>query len=95
MLGLGLAPRLALLGLGLGAESSLLGFRIGVIGEEEEGDLEKKEVIWRCWLTSGDRPLLRRRDAIDEGFAISESIREKREREVIVRRERRAGKREN
>lgn len=30
--------------------------------EEEEEDLEKKEVIWRCWLTRGDRPLLRRRE---------------------------------
>lgn len=37
---------------------------------EEEADLEKKEVIWRCWLTSGDRPLLRRReDAIAVSLA--------------------------
>lgn len=66
MLGLGLGLRLGLglgLGLGLTEEESLVGFCVGVMEEEEEEeDLEKKEVIWRCWLTRGDRPLLRRRE---------------------------------
>lgn len=62
-LGLGLGLRLGLgLGLGLAEEESLVGFCVVVMGEEEEEDLEKKEVIWRCWLTRGDRPLLRRRE---------------------------------
>lgn len=34
-------------------------------GEGDEEDLVKKDVIWRCWFTSGDRPLVGRRKAIE------------------------------
>ncbi|TQE10094.1 hypothetical protein C1H46_004264 [Malus baccata] len=42
-----------------------LGFKVCLeeIGDRVEVALEKKEVIWRCGLTSGDWPLVRRRDA--------------------------------
>lgn len=33
--------------------------------EDEEEDLVKKDVIWRCWFTSGDRPLVGRREAME------------------------------
>ena len=42
----------------------------GVDGEGEGVDEEeKKAVIWLCFRTSGERPLLARRDAIAEGGA--------------------------
>jgi hypothetical protein len=55
------------LGLFLGTESgTVLGLCLGRVGEGDDVVLEKKEVIWRCGLTSGDRPLLwRRAGAID------------------------------
>ncbi|KAM1504018.1 hypothetical protein ACFXTO_000178 [Malus domestica] len=42
-----------------------LGFRVCLeeIGDGVEVALEKKKMIWRCGLTSGDWPLVRRRDA--------------------------------
>ena len=36
-------------------------------GGEGVGEEEKKAVIWLCFRTSGERPLLARRDAIAEG----------------------------
>lgn len=62
------------LGLRLGVRLGLgLGYCLGRTGEGEgegEGEdeaLEKKAVIWLCWFTSGDLPLLRRRvGAIEE-----------------------------
>lgn len=49
-------------GEGLGAPA------FGVDGEGEGvGEEEKKAVIWLCFRTSGERPLLARRDAIAEG----------------------------
>lgn len=55
------------LGLGLGTELENLEFCLERVGDGEgEGEddvvLVKKAVIWRCWFTIGDRPLLRRRD---------------------------------
>lgn len=55
VLGLGLGFRV---GLAFEFGLSLLGLISEETGDGEEADLEKKEVIWRCWLTSGDRPLL-------------------------------------
>lgn len=56
-LGLGLGVRLEL-ELGFGSEFDLLGFNLEILGDGDgELDLEKKEVIWRCGLTSGDLPL--------------------------------------
>lgn len=54
--------------LGLGLELGL-GYFFGEEGEGE-GEIEllpgvKKDVIWRCWLTKGDRPLRRREEAIE------------------------------
>lgn len=50
------------LGLGWGVESGS-GRGDGAAEEEAEAGLEeKKEVIWNCLFTSGDRPLLWRRD---------------------------------
>lgn len=65
MAGLGLGVGLSsgsegLRGLGLGPRVEL-GFWRGE-GVEEPGLEEKKEVIWNCLFTSGDRPLLWRRD---------------------------------
>lgn len=56
----------AALQLGLGFTCSEIFLRLGFLletggdgdVEEDDKDLEKKAVIWRCWLTSGDRPLL-------------------------------------
>lgn len=54
-------------GEGLGAPA------FGVDGEGEGvGDEEKKAVIWLCLRTSGERPLLARRDAIAEGRGAEE-----------------------
>lgn len=56
-LGLGLGVRLEL-ELGFGSEFDSLGFNLEILGDGDgELDLEKKEVIWRCGLTSGDLPL--------------------------------------
>lgn len=46
-------------------DGSELGFDLGV-GSGGEG-LEKKWVIWLCFRTRGERPLLRRRD-MGKGF---------------------------
>ena len=51
--------------LGLGLEN--LEFCLERVGDgdgegEDEVVLVKKAVIWRCWFTIGDRPLLWRRD---------------------------------
>ena len=49
------------LGVGLGLEN--LEFCLERVGDgEDEVVLVKKAVIWRCWFTIGDRPLLWRRD---------------------------------
>ena len=57
------------LGLELGVELGLeiLEFCLERVGDgegegEDEVVLVKKAVIWRCWFTIGDRPLLWRRD---------------------------------
>ena len=55
VLGLGLGFRE---GLGFGLRMGLTGFLLDETEDEEEVNLEKKEVIWLCWLTIGDRPLL-------------------------------------
>ena len=48
----------------------------GVDGEGEGVDEEeKKAVIWLCFRTSGERPLLARRDAIAEGGATTPLLR--------------------
>lgn len=55
-LGLGLGIQLEL-GLAVGSEFDLL-VNLEIVGDGDgELDLEKKEVIWRCGLTSGDLPL--------------------------------------
>lgn len=51
--------------LGLGTELDNLEFCLERVGDgegEDEVVLVKKAVIWRCWFTIGDRPLLWRRD---------------------------------
>ena len=53
--------------LGLGTELENLEFCLERVGDgdgegEDEVVLVKKAVIWRCWFTIGDRPLLWRRD---------------------------------
>ena len=51
------------LGLGLGTELENLEFCLERVGDgDDEVVLVKKAVIWRCWFTIGDRPLLWRRD---------------------------------
>lgn len=76
-LGLGLGLRLEL-ELGFGFEFDLLGFNLEIVGEGDgELDLEKKEVIWRCGLTSGDLPLFWRLPG-----AILILLRNKREQEM-------------
>ena len=44
-------------------EGSAAGF--GVVAEGEGDGEEKKAVIWLCFRMRGERPLLRRRDAIE------------------------------
>lgn len=61
VLGLGLGLRVRL-GLGLGFNFEVC---LDMVGDGEGdgiADLEKKDVIWRCWLTNGDLPLFCRRD---------------------------------
>lgn len=73
VVGLGLLPGL---GLGLGfafRRVSRVSFRVGDGTEEADVDegLEKKEVIWLCLFTRGDRPLdCRRAGAISWGDSI-------------------------
>lgn len=45
-------------------EGDGVGFAADFEAEEEGEGVEKKEVIWLCFRTRGERPLLRRRDAI-------------------------------
>lgn len=57
------------------------------IGDGVEVALEKKEVIWRCGLTSGDWPLVRRRDAdiaVCEGVNLAKKKKKKRERDKLT-----------
>lgn len=56
------------LALGFSGDGDGEGLELPCFGPEEEGDgEEKKEVIWLCFRTSGERPLLRRRDAMANG----------------------------
>lgn len=67
------------LGLGLGLDLGFVGAESGIVlglclervGEGDDVVLEKKEVIWRCGLTSGDRPLLWR---FDDAIAVNQSL---------------------
>ena len=87
-LGLGLGLDLGFLGTESG---TVLGLRLERIGEGDAVVLEKKEVIWRCGLTSGDRPLLWRRDgaiAVNQSLCVRARVREReRDREGMKERE--------
>lgn len=76
------------LGLGLGLDLGFLGTESGTVlglclervGEGDDVVLEKNEVIWRCGLTSGDRPLLWRRDgaiAVNQSLCVLARVRER------------------